>query len=87
MKQTFFALAFLFASGTLVLAQEQKQEQETASYQVSAERILFPKNSLRGYVDFSFAPRGFNEDVFVESRRWPFSNEEGGTVVQRMVIE
>ncbi len=56
MKQISFALAFLFASGTVVLAQEQKQKQDTASSQVSAEPILFPKNSLRGYVDFSFAP-------------------------------
>ncbi len=59
MKQhALFALASLFASGTVVLAQEQNrpQEQEAASHQVSPERILFPKNFVRGYVDFSFAP-------------------------------
>ncbi len=56
MKQILFALAFLFASGTVVLAQGQRQKQDTASSQVSAEPILFPKNFLRGYVDFSFAP-------------------------------
>ncbi len=52
--QMSIALAFLFASGTVVLAQEQKQD--SISHQPSTGRALFPRNFVRGYVDFSFAP-------------------------------
>ena len=62
MKRILFVLgAFLLASGGVALAQEQKQER--ASHQASGERLLFPRNFVRGYVDFQLAPPHNEPDV------------------------
>ncbi len=61
MKRILLAFAvWLLASG-MVLAQEPKQER--ASYQASGERLLFPKDFVRGYADFSVAPRHNEPDM------------------------
>lgn len=52
--------ALLFASSSAVFAQEEEsrrvEKREVASYDSAGERALFPRNFVRGFVDFSVAP-------------------------------
>ncbi len=63
MKQTLLVLGVLLCVfGGAAFAQEQKPEQR-AAYQASDDRILFPKDFARGFVDFSVAPSHNEPDL------------------------
>ncbi len=62
MRKTLLALGALclIPSGA-ALAQAPKEQR--ASYQASGERLLFPKDFLRGFVDFAVAPKRNEPDL------------------------
>lgn len=53
--------AFLLVCSGVTLADDRKQE--SVFYQASGERFLFPKDFVRGYVDFAVAPQHNEPDL------------------------